>query len=614
MLEYFGPRKRKDPKVPLFAYFEEDKESSKWSYIFYDNKELIKYEELTAVDLWNHITKYGTPLLWYSYDLPSFIEQLIEKVVSPKWIEERIPGPKGEPVEKFSLISRGGSDIIRMTIRREKERKRSKNKFDITLASAEPFYRWGPEELETAFNNPLEDNLANRYFGLLRTHEFIVNTLRVSPRVSLAGAALNSLQVFFIKTKIPRISEEIEDFIKPTYLGGMTELYKIYDPHCWGYDKNGLYAEAYFLHLPMKTPYIKEFLTPDEFMHMEDLGFVDVDVYIQEDLNKPPLPVRTPHGVQRLVGELESTREYPVRFFSEELKAAVRRGEAVIRKIHYGVYFKKSGPFLKDWALFTNNLKDKATCLGESKLAKECQNAIYGKFAQNQLRQITHLGVVPKERRKDPNITIISDDIPIWFEDIEVKLSNHLIHIASSITAWARTLMIQDARRLENEGITISYHDTDNWHLDKSLPPDLVGTLSGRYKCEFEDCEAFHFAPKMYFVKKEGKYIKQAIKGIPKKLLEPKALEKFIKDQKPIQVSWRGPQNLQEVLVKKFLYADHPKEFSTTLENRQRVTSRSFPGGTRVVCSILDLDTNRKQTSLNGSEPYNAKEVLPCRK
>jgi len=611
MLEYFGPRKKKKVQMPHFAYFELDKEDT-WSFVFFDLKSntLKVYKNLSIEELWRYMTIYGTPLLWYSYDLPWFVSSLIKDVVNTSWIEERVKTLKGKEVEKFSLISRGGSEIIRFVVRGEKERKISKKKLDVTLANIEPFYRWGPEELGKSFNSPFKDSLVDRFYGMVKVHEFITEKLQVNPKVSLAGAALNCLQTYFIESKIPKLNKELEDFIQPAFFGGMTEVYKIYAPHSWGYDKNGLYAEAYLNTLPVKGAYVKERLSIEDFMGMKDLGFVDVDIYIPENLHKPTLPIHTPNGVMRLVGELKSTREYPIRFFSEELKSAVRKGKAVIRKINYGVFFKMSKPILEEWAAFTNKLKDGAETEGERTLAKDTQNSIYGKFAQKQLRQITHLGKVPKDRRKDPNITIIDDDTPIWFEDVEVRLANTLPHIAAAITAWARILASNDADRLESENIEISYHDTDAFHTNSPIPLDMVGNLSSRYKCEFKDCEAWHFAQKMYVV--VG--VKQKFRGIPNALVTPEMLDEFIKNNKPMEVEWNSPQTLQEVLVEKFLYKQYPDKFQTVLENRIKKNTRSFPGGYRTVTNILELDTRRKQLSLTESRPFHAEEVFQCRK
>lgn len=612
-LEYFGKRnKRKSLGIPSFGIFLQHE--GKWRAALFNSitAQFEEYQSSSVGELWKFLTKYGTPPLWYSGHISEFFHEFVEDVVDEEWLLERVPKNKdGEDIEKMTMISTSESQILRLVFREEKKRKLSNKKDTLTVLSILNYYKDGPLALSKDFATHItKENLPiNVWCGMFDIHRFAIEDLGVPLGLSFAGAVLNSLQTHYTNIKVPKLNEALEDFIQPAFFGGKVEVYRIYQEHANCYDKDGLYNEAGTYPLPVKGVYVKKDIAPEELAEMEDLGYVDVDIHIPEDLHKGPLPFRGPHGIVCPVGTLRSTKDYPVRYFTPLLLQAVRLHKVQILKINYGVFFKTSFPLLLGWADFTARLKAEAPTKGERALSKLCQNVPHGKFAQSQIRQITHIGKIPKDKRKDPNVSIISDDLPIWFETTKQKLANHLPNLAAAITGWAHVIMLRDFQRVESEGISICYHDTDGLIVDGKLPPDMVGKGISKYKWEHKDVTAICLAPKFYFLLDEKKSITAKAKGFPSYKPAYKDVQNLLQGLR-LTVEWKAPPSTVEALVKKFIYQKSEEGFTHSLKERSRTEKRTFPATSRHISSGLDHDTKRKQLDLQTSRPLHISEVL----
>ncbi|KKM63353.1 hypothetical protein LCGC14_1512290, partial [marine sediment metagenome] len=450
------------------------------------------------------------------------------------------------------------------------------------------------------------------YYGLAYIHLWIIENLRVSPGVTFTSTVLKALQVGFIKDLIPKLPKEIEDFVSPAISGGRAELYRMWQEDAKFYDKNGLYGEAYSKPLPVKLPYIRDDLTPEELLNTKDQGIVDVNIYVPEDLEVGPLPVRDDkRGIIYPVGHIRSTKKHPIRYFTPLLEEAVNKHGVVIEKVNFGVFFKKTSQFLRPWAEFTAKLKEGAKNRGERKLASLSMQVIYGKFAQKEERQVVHIGPIPKDRRDDPAVTFPDIELPIWFETIERKLPNRLPHIAAAITGWAHVIMLQDFARVAEFGGQICYTDTDSLVTDKYIPKDMVGTSLGTYRLEHDHDTFFGVAPKFYYrvPKKLEEKIEGKIKGIPNYNATRKDIETLLGGRK-LQFEWDRSPSVVETIVAKYLYASNPDAYDNILASLKRKEKRSLPGNARKSAAILDIDTRRRQLSMNKSRPLNVTEII----
>ncbi|KKN45391.1 hypothetical protein LCGC14_0683770 [marine sediment metagenome] len=624
--QFFGKIKPKsDIDVPWFGMFALI--DDKWASICADlsTGKLVGFRFETVAELFEYITKYGTPPLWYSYDLREFFDILIRDVVSEEWLLERVPKKGGGTEDKVTLINTKNGDILKALFPTEKKRKISKRGKALTLLNAGNYYNDGFVALSEDFSPlPFKGNaaqLGKAFLALLDIHYFTREKLGVSLGVSFASTVMRAIQARYLDMVVPKLDKELEEFIEAAFYGGKAEVYRIYEEHAWVYDKDGLYNEADTHVLPVKGPYIKEEITPDQFMKLEDIGYIDVDVYVPETLHKGPLPFRGPNGISYPVGTLRSSKTYPARYFSPLLKQAVKMYGVEILKIHHGVFFKTSKPILREWAEYTATLKKNAKNKGEKWLAKLCQNVPYGKFAQKEERQITHIGTVPKERRRDLNISTLynpsmpgdEEELPIWFETVKKRLPNHLPQIAAAITGWAHMIMQKDFARAEAYGLRIDYTDTDSIIANGELPPDMTDESQtiGHYKTEYKDVTAVCVAPKMYFILEKEKCILAKVKGFPNYQPNNEDVQDLLKGIR-ITTEWDSPPSVVETLITRLIYAKNPTMYENTLEARplSHHNVRTFPGTHRATQGVLDFDTKRRQLSLTESRPLHIREVL----
>lgn len=612
---FFGPRKGRGVQTPPYGYLLKEEKATNYGICYLKDKQIVGKLFESEKDLWACLISEEVPNIWYSSDLNQFLYDVVLSAFTLDEILEKLVNSRAKEIEKLAVIPKGDSDMMRIIVRQAKRKTRSKKLHDITFLNVENLYPLGPKSLAVDFGeffgtNTFEHLLLSGFCGLMSAHTWIAEKLKVRPSLTFTSTILKALQTGVIETRIPPLPKELERFVQRAIVGGQVELYQMLMPNCYQYDKNGGFGEASALPLPMKGPYVVDEMTPEEFMEEEDLGYIKVDVYVPETLGdgtpraRGPLPFRTKNKRTLYPVGLLKNQVY----FTPLLKEAILTEGASLQKVHGGVFFTKSEPFLETWARYTAELKQKSTCPGEKKLASLAQQTLWGKFNQAQTQQVVHIGRVPENRLEDESVSWPDPMLPIWYETVEVKLPHYLPHIAGAISSWAHVIGMRDISLFERYGLRAAYRDTDSWFLSGRIPKHMEGTALGTYRLEKGPGTFLGIAPKLYFWLDEPK-IKAKAKGVHNFKPNARDVQNILKGI-PASFEWDIAPTLEGAIVAKYHYAPQAELFQEVIEAlTHRKITRTLPGAARGLESYLQLDTKRKQLSLTESRPLHVSEI-----
>jgi hypothetical protein len=330
----------------------------------------------------------------------------------------------------------------------------------------------------------------------------------------------------FLKEPIPILTKSQDKFIRDSYQGGSTDIFKKHIFNLYYYDVNSLYPSAMKKAMPGHLIGIHTNLTSLDNL----FGFCLVEVECPPHV-KPVLPVKfegkTIHPTGKWIGT----------YFSEELKA--------VQKLGYKFRIIKAYEFTKV-NLFTDFVNEfyakKQYSVGSERfIAKMLLNTLYGIFGRSQVtlesinldvkdlpmfistklvKSIIFINsekctILCQENIKSEYITELNNKYQLNLES-KFKLIQANVAIASAVTAYARIHMIQ--YKLSEE---IAYTDTDSVFLTKPLDPKLVGPEIGMMKNEMNDIliqEAIFICPNQYaykYIDRKGNLvIKTVFSGI----------------------------------------------------------------------------------------------------
>lgn len=320
---------------------------------------------------------------------------------------------------------------------------------------------------------------------------------------------------------IPKLKPSQDAFIRSSYHGGSTDIYKKYGENLYYYDVNSLY--------PMKQPLpvkINEFIEDIEKLE-HFFGFCTAKITCTKDVAIPILPRRTKEIYGAGVHS-HPTGEWTGIYFSEELKAAKKLGYKIIPL--NGYEFEK-GYLFNDFIDHFYNIKKNSS--GSIKaIAKLCLNSLYG-FLGRSISTLKTLSIKNKDIsiylsickiknivkiNKSKSLLLIDNGLPgdkysplnlkhISNQGITLnpkkgdklhKILKKVIHnkknnffqpqvnvaLASAITAYARIYMQQF--KTKEWMPHIYYTDTDSIFIDKPIDPSMIGPELGLMKNEME--------------------------------------------------------------------------------------------------------------------------------
>lgn len=369
----------------------------------------------------------------------------------------------------------------------------------------------------------------------------------ISDYLTLTSLALKIYRNKYYDYRIQKSSGEIDSFIRRTYKGGITDVYKPKLTNGYHYDVNALYPSVMInSKMPVNTGKYGDASKLNNFNINNFFGFIEVEVYCP-DMYIPFLTIQDKD--KGLISPVGSWKDI---YFSEEIKYAITLGY----KFKYLKYYSFDSEiifhdYVKD--LYNLRLKNKDNAL--NKIVKLLLNSLYGRFGMKNdyhkcifinkndndkfldhikkytiksintiehMKVINYIGITDLEDIYNlyNNNCIDEDTYNILIKKNESKDDlNNAVQIASAITAYARINMHKYKVIYQKN---LYYSDTDSLFLDckidsKYISKDILGAL----KFEGEINNGLFLAPKFYYYKNKDVEIKK-IKGINSKSISEK--------------------------------------------------------------------------------------------
>lgn len=372
---------------------------------------------------------------------------------------------------------------------------------------------------ETFFRCPTTPSLAMQVFKTQFTEDFKKATKWNAIKAGVKG-------------------KNIEDFIRMSYYGGRTEVFKPLLKNGYHYDVNSLYP---YVMLENKFPVgFPESVTDFErsknlYMISKNFGigcgFLKCRVHVPK-MEIPVLPYKDGSGKLLFpIGKLEGVWSYP------ELQLAEKMG-CKIEEFFESVYFKDSDYIFKNYVSKFKHLKE--TSKGALRdFAKRMLNTLYGKFGMRRERAtLTTKESVTKKHTLYNKYTNTRYDVTFYEYDTISKADYIQTHIASYVTAYARITLYKGFLSAINKGGNVYYCDTDSIATDVELDDSIVDNNEfGKYKLETYVDDAIFLQPKFYAETGHDENEKEVNttkgKGIPRSIMNLytfKTYQEFLKD------------------------------------------------------------------------------------
>lgn len=293
---------------------------------------------------------------------------------------------------------------------------------------------------------------------------------------------------------------ETEDFIRQSYCGGRTEVFKPrLEVPGFHYDINSLYPYVmkkgeYPVGKPQYTesPKVAEKMYTDWKKDRTGLGFINCRVFIPQQ-PIPPLPVKM-GKLTFPCGEVYGTWTY------EELEYAESECGVEILEYYCGCHFKNTFPVFERFIEVFSKMKEKASEDGNEPLrtfAKLIQNVGYGYTG---MRRDDKTSLAPFEDLEKYDKVCFADREAGFIEiPTDVNAEYIQVQVASYVTSRARLVFLKGARDIIKRGGNVYYGDTDSLVTDIPLPDDLVHKSKlGKWKLEGQPIKGIFLKPKVY--------------------------------------------------------------------------------------------------------------------
>jgi hypothetical protein len=327
--------------------------------------------------------------------------------------------------------------------------------------------------------------------------------------------------------------ETVDEFITRSYAGGRVECFRpgVYES-VKTYDINSLYPYVMsFADIPDCTPIHVSKIIPGK------VGFYEVK-FKQTNHDLPPvLWVKENNG-------LEFVYEGTGVFCSIEIENAQRVGCEI--EFIKGLIYPTTKKVFKNYVDDLYKLRKENSGTPLDFICKILLNSLYGKFAETQ--KSSHLEKIPENEfwdrlKNGEQLTEYDHDKQLYNVEEQRDIPHRLIHIASIITAMARTTLY---KYIERHVESVIYCDTDSVHLnDEIMEPKWQGQKLGQMKLE-EEGAGVYLGRKQYAVSKSIKF-----KGLTlKNKLSPESFVEIITQQ-----------DLVDILTGKYT-PDNPKTFT----------------------------------------------------
>ena len=312
---------------------------------------------------------------------------------------------------------------------------------------------------------------------------------------------------------------EIEDFLRDSYCGGRTEVFKVeLNNKGLHYDVNSLYPSVMIKgNFPIGKPkyYDDETIAKYYFdkwlSDKKGIGFLSCEVFIPKQ-HIPPLPCKM-EKLAFVCGNVYGVWNF------EELEYAIKQCGCKITKYKEVVFFNKTYPVFNRFITKMVEIKNEGTRTKNDALrtlGKLIMNVGYGYTG---MRRDDKTALKPIEEYNtliEKGVKIKDFNENLGFVEIpqEIKSEYIQVGIASTVTCRARLVLLKALRYCAERG-EVYYCDTDSIVTDVELPSEIVDPIElGKWDLENTIEKGLFLKPKVYseITLKEGTNIK--FKGV----------------------------------------------------------------------------------------------------
>ena len=257
------------------------------------------------------------------------------------------------------------------------------------------------KDYETLIHNPmrydyLKADCVLLYDILIEYRKRLEDKIGGRLALSLAGCAMKTFQMKYLKQEIPSGSETSDRVSRDAYYGGRVEVFKKALPSeasATLYDVNSMYSWAMTQEQPIKLVGYK---TGKNYIpNLDCIGFVKCRVEVSRDTKIPVLPYRQGGKLIFPTGTFHGT------WSTLELRRAISIGASIIR--HYeSIWFQGGHPFLsyvRDLYRFRNKAAKNWDVVMDI-IAKLLLNSLYKKYSG---------GIPTKPTKPDPSPISVHD-------------------------------------------------------------------------------------------------------------------------------------------------------------------------------------------------------------
>jgi hypothetical protein len=388
----------------------------------------------------------------------------------------------------------------------------------------------------------------------------------------------------YLKDNLIPISEgEVFDFIRKSFTGGATDMYKPYGKNIRCYDVNSLYP---YIMKESKFPIgiIRKFIGDITILNDKDYyWFADSDISTKKDLYQPylQLHIKTKNGMRTI----SPNGSFNMVLNSSEYYNSLKDYNI---KINHGYFFDADNIFY-DFVDDLYNLRLKYPKSDPMNMTcKLIMNSLYGRFAMKPiytdqlfvnkeefLKLAEKFSIIDWIDLKDNNFFISFINSKNFDKDLKISIG-----IASAVTAYSRLYM---SKFKNNPDYNLYYTDTDSIFVDKDLNKNFLNNDIGKFKLEYIFKEAIFLGPKIYAgITEDNKYISK-IKGYTKaKDISFNELKLLLNNNSSLKLShnkWFKSLINSNITIKDQLYTLIPTENKIQLifnKKSQLIDTKSF--------------------------------------
>lgn len=287
--------------------------------------------------------------------------------------------------------------------------------------------------------------------------------------------------------------------LRMAYVGGRTEVFKLYGRELFYYDYNGLYASVM---RDCSFPYGN--IVRGINIEREGITYANIKA---PDIKIPFLHYKKPLSLFFPVGKWQGC------YTNCELRKALELGYEV--KPLRGIYFEACGQILKPFAEKWISVKEHGDSV-MAFIAKLILNSGYGRFGMREAGERWALNPLEKYGKRFFDWIEYDSRINLFIAPTKLRLLCPNLAIASYVTAYARIKLYELMQRCN---MNVYYCDTDSVISEYDLRNE-ASKATGGFKCEYEIKEGIFLAPKLYALKlskpvlnEDGKEIWEIVKA-----------------------------------------------------------------------------------------------------